>query len=57
MTSFPPPRAPFAYPPRNPFRLDPDETEGRRLYRALANAEARMVMALARRIRLKGGQA
>jgi hypothetical protein len=57
MTSFPPPRAPFAYPPRNRFRIDPDETEGRRLYRSLANAEARMAMALARRIRLKGGQA
>jgi hypothetical protein len=49
----PKPRAPFAYPGRNSFRNDPDETEGRRLYRAYANAEAALAMALARRIKLK----
>jgi hypothetical protein len=47
-------RPPFAYPRREPPRFnDPDETEGRRLYRALANAEGRMAMALARRVKLK----
>jgi hypothetical protein len=54
----PKPRAPFAYPRRN-FRQfnDPDETEGRRLYRTYANAETALSMALARRITLKGGAA
>lgn len=34
--------------------LDPDETEGRAIYRATADAEARMQMAwAARKIRLK----
>jgi hypothetical protein len=54
--SIPPPRAPFAYPPRNRFRNDPDETEGRGLYRAYASAEAALAMALARRIRLSGDE-
>lgn len=50
----PKPRAPFAYPGRNPFRNDPDETEGRALYRGLANAEARRQLAYERhRARLK----
>lgn len=31
---------------------DPDETEGRMIYRARANGEARMSIALARRVRL-----
>lgn len=30
---------PFVYPGRNPYRNDPDETEGRALYRGKANAE------------------
>lgn len=30
---------------RNPYRNDPDETEGRRLYRARAEAEARRQLA------------
>jgi hypothetical protein len=30
--------------------LDPDETEGRAIYRAKANAEARMRMGLSRRV-------
>jgi hypothetical protein len=34
--------------PRPAFRNDPDETEGRRLYRAYANGEARRDMAKAR---------
>lgn len=45
-------KAPFAYPGRNPYRNDPDETEGRRLYRGLANAEGRMSMWRERTIRL-----
>lgn len=32
---------------------DPDETEGRALYRALAEAEARKSMGITRRVRLK----
>jgi hypothetical protein len=53
MTTVPYPRVPFAYPRREPSRFnDPDETEGRRLYRARANAEAAMALALARRVRL-----
>jgi len=52
--AIPPPRAPFAYPRGPRFRRDdPDETEGRRLYRGRANAEAAMALALARRISLK----
>lgn len=31
---------------------DPDETEGRRLYRALAEAQARQDIALTRKVRL-----
>jgi len=46
-------RPPFAYPGRNPFANDPDETEGRRIYRGRANAEAAMAMGLARKKRLK----
>lgn len=34
-------------------RTDPDETEGRLIYRQRANAEARMSLNLARRVRLK----
>jgi hypothetical protein len=53
--AIPAPRAPFAYPRGERFRRDdPDETEGRRLYRSLANGQARMAMALARRVSLKG---
>jgi hypothetical protein len=52
--AIPPPRAPFAYPRRDYRRFDPDETDGRRLYRAYANAEAALAMALARRVRLTG---
>jgi hypothetical protein len=56
--AIPKPRAPFAYPRRDFRRLsDPDETEGRRLYRAYSNAEAALSMALARRVRLKDGAA
>lgn len=33
-------------------RDDPDETEGRLLYRQRADAEARMQMAMTRRVRL-----
>jgi hypothetical protein len=52
--AIPPPRAPFSYPRKERFRFDDaDETEGRRLYRALANGHARMSMALARRVSLK----
>lgn len=48
------PRVPFAYPGRNPHRNDPDETEGRALYRGLANAEARRQLAYERhKARLK----
>lgn len=47
------PRAPFAYPPRNPYRNEPDETEGRRLYRGRANAEAARSLSMARRVTLK----
>lgn len=36
----------------NQRRDDPDETEGRALYRAYANAEASMQMGLSRRVRL-----
>lgn len=32
---------------------DPDETRGRALYRALAEAEARMSLGLTRRVKLK----
>lgn len=31
---------------------DPDETEGRMIYRAIANAEARRQIAMQRRVRL-----
>lgn len=33
---------------------DPDETEGRMIYRALADAEARRQLAITRRVTLKG---
>jgi hypothetical protein len=50
----PKPRAPFAYPGRDPHATDPDETAGRRLYRARAEAEARRQIAYERhRVRLK----
>jgi hypothetical protein len=35
-------------------RADPDETAGRALYRASANAEASMQTGLSRRVKLKG---
>lgn len=39
--------------PANTYRrADPDETAGRLLYRQQANAEARMQMARARKVRL-----
>lgn len=47
------PRKPFAFPGRNPYRNDPDETEGRKLYRGRANAEARMSIGLARTRKVK----
>lgn len=54
--AIPPPRPPFAYPRGERLRWnDPDETEGRRLYRSIANGEAALAMALARisgRVRL-----
>jgi hypothetical protein len=53
--AIPKPRAPFAYPRRGKRFNDPDETEGRRLYRAFANAEAALAMALTRRIKLRAG--
>jgi hypothetical protein len=34
-------------------RADPDETEGRRLYRALADRQARQDAALTRRVRMQ----
>ncbi|MDP3740332.1 MAG: hypothetical protein Q8R02_23295 [Hyphomonadaceae bacterium] len=34
-------------------RNDPDETEGRRLYRGIANAIARQQIALTRAVRMK----
>lgn len=46
--AIPRPRAPFAYPARNPFRNDPDETEGRQLYRGQAAALARAQLAYVR---------
>jgi hypothetical protein len=36
--------------PEHRISLDPDETEGRAIYRAKANAEARMQMGLSRRV-------
>lgn len=48
------PRPPFAYPGRNPYANDPDETEGRRIFRATANAEARRQLAYeCHKVRLK----
>lgn len=38
--------------PHSLRRNDPDETEGRLLYRQRAEAEARMSLAIARRVRL-----
>jgi hypothetical protein len=43
--------------PEHRVSNDPDETEGRMLYRALANAEARRAFALQRRARLKPAKA
>jgi len=40
-------------PPKNPYRNDPDETKGRRLYRGLANAQAAMDLGMARRVTMK----
>lgn len=45
---------PSVRPPLNIYRNDPDETEGRRLYRGRANAEARAQLAYERhKVRLK----
>lgn len=38
--------------PEHRKSLDPDETEGRMIYRDLANSEARMQMGLVRPVRL-----
>lgn len=47
-------KKPFVFPGRNPYHNDPDETEGRRIYRGRANAEAAFQMALCtRRIKIK----
>lgn len=46
-------KVPFVRPPRNPYASDPDETEGRRIYRGRAEAEAARSLGVLRRVKLK----
>jgi hypothetical protein len=46
-------KKPFAWPRKDILYNDPDETEGRRIYRGRANAEARMSLGLGRPVKLK----